>query len=79
MGTQIDHLDQTEVTLPAHSTGPWKIFSEDEDYIHIERLKDGTGQNIIDVFCSEDDNRDIEECRANARLVANAQVLFPNP
>ena len=50
MGTQIDHLDQTEVTLPAHSTGPWKIFPEDEDYIHIERLNDGTWQTIIDVF-----------------------------
>ena len=76
MGTHTDHLDQSEVTSPAHSTGPWKVFSEDEDYIHIERIKDGAGQTIIDVFCSEDDNRDIEECRANARLVAKAPELL---
>lgn len=60
----------------AHSAGPWYIFAEDEDYIHIERIKDGQGDAIIDVFCSEENERDIEECRANARLVVQAPRLL---
>lgn len=59
-----------------YSAGPWYIFAEDEDYIHIERIKDGQGDAIIDVFCSEESEREIEECRANARLVVKAPELL---
>lgn len=76
MGTIPTHLVPHEDTSPAHSTGPWHIFAEDEDFIHIERVKDGRDASIIDVFCAEENNRDIEECRANARLVAKAPELL---
>ncbi len=76
MGTHIDHFDQSDVTPTAHSTGTWNIYSEIEDYIHIEHLKDGVGQTIINVFSSEDYNGDIEVCRANANLVAKASELL---
>ena len=76
MGTISKQLVPNEHTSPAHSAGPWRIFAEDEDYIHIEHIKDGEGAGIIDVYCSEENNRDIEECRANARLVAKAPELL---
>ena len=65
-----------EHTSSAHSAGPWRVFAEDEDYIHIERIKDGENAGFIDVYCSEECNRDIEECRANARLVVKAPDLL---
>ncbi len=76
MGIVPTHLVQHEDTSPAHSTGPWHIFAEDEDFIHIERIKDGQDASIIDVFCAEENNKDIEECRANARLVLKAPELL---
>ena len=76
MGTFPTHLVPNEGTAPAHSAGPWHIFAEDEDYIHIERITDGEDASIIDVYCSEENNRDIEECRANARLIVNAPELL---
>ena len=76
MGTITKQLVPNEHTSPAHSARPWHIFAEDEDYIHIERIKDGKDASIIDVYCSEENNRDIEECRANARLVVKAPELL---
>ena len=76
MGTQNEHLVGHEDTSPAHTAGPWHIFAEDDDFIHIERVKDGAGTAFIDIFCSEENDRDIEECRANARLVAKAPELL---
>ena len=67
--------------MSKHTPGPWRILSEecDRPYIRIRGSKPGTRYKVANVMTPAwegVDPREVDETRANARLIASAPDML---
>jgi hypothetical protein len=64
--------------MSEHTKGPWQTKAEEVgvDYIRVRGTRLGGRYKVANVICPTSDDRDKEETRANARLIAAAPKML---